>query len=90
MLSSAEFALNATIHAAHGKTPFFVVFGFEPSLPLDRAIEDIHDCKVHAVAKLVHERHKLHHAARTSLERANEAMARSANKCWRHVEFQVG
>ena len=35
MLVQAESALNETVHSAHGLSPFKVVYGWEPSLPID-------------------------------------------------------
>ena len=40
------------MHVAHGKSPFSIVYGFWPALPLD--LQGAFGCKVHAIAKLEH------------------------------------
>jgi putative transposase len=50
MLSQAEYALNATYQEGISNIPFKVVYGFNPTLPLDTIINNH---KVPAVADVV-------------------------------------
>ncbi len=52
-MAQCAFALNSTVHAATNKTPFSVVYGFEPSIPLDHAFAGLGDNKVYGVENLV-------------------------------------
>ena len=65
--------MNSTVHSAHGKSPFSVVYGFEPVLPLDH--QGASECKVHAVAELVTSRRRIQDLVVTKLQTTNEAMA---------------
>ena len=57
--------MNSTIYSAHGKSPFSVVYGFEPVLPLDRW--GASECKVHVVAELVTSRRHIQDLVVTKL-----------------------
>ena len=52
-LSSAEIALNSTKAASTGYSPFYVVYGREPTLPIDTALNAVRDCTVPAVSERV-------------------------------------
>lgn len=82
--------MNSTVHSAHGESPFKVVFGRDPPLPIDRAFSDLHDCKVHATAELIRARHDVQEKVKAKLAKTNEAMAKQVNRHRRHVEFSVG
>ena len=82
--------MNSTVHSAHGESPFKVVFGRDPPLPIDRAFSDLHDCKVHATAELIRARHDVQERVKAKLAKTNEAMAKQVNRHRRHVEFSVG
>jgi hypothetical protein len=45
-LPAAEYAMNSTRSAATGKTPFEVVYGRLPLLPVDASVSAVTDCKV--------------------------------------------
>ena len=70
--------------------PFRVLYGFEPSLPLDRALVDVKDCKVQAAAELLQQHHDLIDHVCVRLHHTNESMVVSANKHRRDVEFDIG
>lgn len=48
-LPFAEFSLNSTKSASTKYSPFFVLYGREPTLPVDLAVRAVTDCKVEAV-----------------------------------------
>jgi hypothetical protein len=50
MLSQCEYALNSTYQDGISNVPFKVVFGFNPTLPLDTTMNNL---KVPAVADVV-------------------------------------
>ena len=45
-LPAAEFAINSTRCSATGKSPFEVIVGRVPLLPLDAYVSTVTDCKV--------------------------------------------
>ena len=46
LLPLCEFALNSTKSAATGYTPAYVLYGHEPTLPLEHAVRSVTDCPV--------------------------------------------
>ena len=65
--------MNSTVHSAHRKSPFSVIYGFEPVLLLDH--QGASECKVHAVAELITTRQHIQDLVVTKLQTTNEAMA---------------
>ena len=61
-----------TIHSAHGQSPFKVMYGWEPSLPIDHTISSFHDCKFYAVTEQI----KAHHDFLESVQNKLEANKR--------------
>jgi hypothetical protein len=59
-LASAEFALNSTKTTATGYSPFFVIYGKEPSLPIDNAMSAVKDCTVPAVETRIEQMRIVH------------------------------
>ena len=53
LLGQCCFALNSTIHAATNRSPFSIIYGFDPSIPLDHAFSGLADNKVYGVENLV-------------------------------------
>lgn len=47
------------MHAATNKTPFSVIFGFDPCIPMDHAFSHLGDNKVIGVENMVAVRSKL-------------------------------
>ena len=52
-LPTAEFALNSTKSASTGYSPAFVLYGREPTLPLEHAIQSLVDVRVASLAERV-------------------------------------
>ena len=52
-LPTAEFALNSTKSASTGHSPAFVLYGREPTLPLEHAVHSLVDTRVESVADKV-------------------------------------
>ena len=75
VLPLAEFALNSTIHVAHGKSPFLVVYGREPSLPLDTAIGQLSDNQVQAVDDFLSMQQQCFWEVRAALAKTADSMA---------------
>ena len=90
MLPVAEFALNASKHVATQHSPAYVVYGREPSLPLDHAVRAVTDCTVEAVAERVSRMHSTVQLVKGALARAANTMATYANRKRRDVEVKVG
>ena len=59
MLALVEFELNETVHNAHGKSLFTVVYEKNPFLPIEHVFSNPHDYKVHTVTKLIQDHNEL-------------------------------
>ena len=89
-LTSCEFAYNDSEHASHRFTPFYLVHGRHPRVPLTMALKPDWDVtserpKAYA-ARLRAERER----ARDALKKAQDRQARYANKHRREYTFVVG
>src|SRR6185312_13551201 len=91
-LGAAEIAINSGKHASTGYSPFYLNHGFEPSLPLDRALRlatDLQSTNASAadrVAKLQRDLER----ARDNLKHAQEQQAKYADQHRRAVSYKVG
>lgn len=50
-LPAAEYAMNSTKSSATGKTPFEVLYGRVPVLPVDASVTAVTDCKVESAVE---------------------------------------
>ena len=89
-LVSCEFAFNDSEHASHRFTPFYLVHGRHPNVPLTMAVKADPDSNSESVksyaARLRAERQR----AREALKQAQDRMVRNENKHRREYTFAVG
>jgi hypothetical protein len=71
---------------AHSRSPFEVVFGFVPTLPLDTALE-LHS---HSAESLVAARCLVHAQVKKTLAESSSAMSKSADAHRRPTTFAAG
>jgi hypothetical protein len=88
LLPHLEFAYNNSVHAVHGSTPFYLVYGQHPRAPIDEALQ------LPAAESPLSSLHTEHAAAvslaRQELASAHNQQAKQANKHRRNVHFAVG
>ena len=89
-LASAVFSLNSTVFVAHGKSPFIVLFGREPTLPLDLAMAKLSNCTVQAVSDFITCQEKNFSDFCNALAKSNESIAHSSDKHYRYITFYAG
>ena len=70
---------------AHGKSPFVVLFGREPTLPLDLAMTKLSNCTAEAVSDFISSQKKNFSDIHMALAKTNDSMAHSTNKHYRNV-----
>lgn len=88
LLPHLEFAYNNSVHAVHGSTPFYLLYGLHPRAPIDEALQ------LPAVSSPLTDVHAEHTAAvrlaRQQLMDAQKQQAAHVNKRRRDVQFKVG
>jgi len=93
-LESAEFCYNNSEHSATGSTPFQIVTGKSPIMPMTWAAhgQPLNDAseEVPMVTQLDEERQCFWELAKANLEKAHKRYKDFADKSWRKVKFQEG
>jgi len=93
-LELAEFCYNNSEHSAIRSTPFWIVMGKSPIVPMSWAAHgqppsDASE-EVPMVTQLDEERWHLWEVAKANLEKAHKRYKDLADKSWREVKFQEG
>lgn len=81
----AEFALNSTKSVSTSFSPFYVLYGREPTLPTELAVRRVTDCKVESVVQFVSRMAEIVRDVKFTLAKTSSAMSRSANRHRRAV-----
>ncbi|XP_059291460.1 uncharacterized protein LOC132044941 [Lycium ferocissimum] len=87
-LAMVEFAYNRTVHSSTGKSPFEVVYGFNPLTPLDLLPLPTDNIVNLAGRKKVEMMKKIHEQTKLAIERNNEQTALRRNKGRKSVNFK--
>ncbi|PKI38026.1 hypothetical protein CRG98_041580 [Punica granatum] len=85
-----EFSYNRTIHSSTRKTPFEVVYGFNPITPLDLAPLPANSRVCLDGQKRAELIKALHEQVKKQIEKKNAAYAQGANKGRKQVHFNPG
>ena len=86
----AEFAYNRAKHSTTLKSPFMVVYGFEPPTALDLLPLPLHERVNMDVEKRAEYMKKLHEETRATIERQVQRQVEAANKHKKPMIFQEG
>jgi hypothetical protein len=89
-LAAAELAVNNSIQASTGFTPFYLNFGQEVSLPLDQAIANLRPSSNPEAMDRIRRLKSDLDRAREHIERAQKRQAKYADQHRRDVIFKVG
>jgi hypothetical protein len=86
-LTAAEFAMNNTVNASTGISPFFMTLGSHPRTP---STFDIESCKVPAAAEFLERLQAVWKRSEDSMLRAQISQIEQMNKTRRISPFKVG
>jgi hypothetical protein len=89
-LSAAELAVNDAVHASTGFTPFYLNYGQDVSLPLDRAIAGLRPSTNPVAAERIQRLRADLDLARSNIGKAQQRQAKYADQHRREVKFNVG
>ena len=89
LLPMCEFALNSTCSASTGISPAYVLFGHEPTLPLEHAVHAVTDGPVQSVTDHVANMESTLQLVRSAMTRSAAYMADYANQHCCEVTFAV-
>ena len=86
----AEFAYNRAQHSTTGKSPFMIVYGFEPSTTLDLLPLPLHEQVNMDIEKRAKNMKKLHEDTRATIEAQVQRQAAKLNKNKKPMIFKEG
>jgi hypothetical protein len=89
-LAIAEFAINDSVHASTGVTPFFASTGFHPRVPLAFISQPVHKVGPENLKVFTRRRREEVKQIQEAMRKAQERQAFYANQHRREVEFKVG
>jgi hypothetical protein len=89
-LAVAEMAINNSIQASTGFTPFYLNYGQEIMLPLDRAIAELRPCKNPEAESRIKQLKSSLIKARANIELAQHRQAHYVDQHRREVSFKIG
>ncbi|WMV50157.1 hypothetical protein MTR67_043542 [Solanum verrucosum] len=87
-LPVVEFSYNSTFNSSSGKTPFEVVYGFNPLTPLDLLPLPTNDFANPDGKKKADMMKKIHEQTRLAIEKKNKEVALRRNKGRKYVVFK--
>ncbi|KAH0667855.1 hypothetical protein KY290_027485 [Solanum tuberosum] len=85
-----EFSYNRTFHSSTGKTPFEIVYGFNPLIPLDLLPLSTNDFANRDGKKKADMMKKILEQTRLAIEKKNKEVALRRNKGRKYVVFKPG
>ena len=88
-LPSVEMAVNSLPNRSTGYTPFFLMYGYHPVLPVELLKGD-EITKVETVSKFLQRTQETWHTARAHMEKAVVTQQNYYNRKHRNVQFSVG
>jgi hypothetical protein len=89
-LTAAEIAINNSVQASTGFTPFFLESGRHPHLPINTAMRDAGLCNIPAAAKTIEQFHQDIEKAKQHLRQAQQSQKEFADRRRVDVQYQVG
>ena len=89
-LTAAEIAINNSVQASTGFTPFFLESGRHPHLPLNTAMRDVGLCNTPAAAKTIEQLHEDIERAKQHLRQAQQSQKEFADRRRTDVQYHVG
>lgn len=89
VLPYVTFTYNSSHHNTAGYSPFDLLFGRDPVLPLDTSLPLLRDSRQYVRDAIAHAEH-VHQLARTRLVASQETQRHAYSRCHRDVYFSPG